>query len=98
MSQQIRLRRAQDKRFQRTNEPAQADVIPIRQTAEELRPAPSDQLDARSMCYFCQKCKNHEILVWKKVRVLWIVLCSFLACSNTSGSVRSRTAPATSAS
>ncbi|KAI6242284.1 DM DNA binding domain protein [Aphelenchoides fujianensis] len=64
MSQQIRLRRAQDKRFQRTNEPAQADVIPIRQTAEELRPAPVE--DARSMCYFCQKCKNHEILVWKK--------------------------------
>ncbi|KAI6185264.1 Doublesex-and mab-3-related transcription factor 3 [Aphelenchoides besseyi] len=58
MSQQIRLRRAQDRRFQRTNEPTQADVFPTGD--KELF------LDAKSMCYFCQKCKNHEILVWKK--------------------------------
>ncbi|KAI6212370.1 DM (Doublesex/MAB-3) Domain family [Aphelenchoides besseyi] len=58
MSQQIRLRRAQDRRFQRTNEPTQADVFPTGD--KELI------LDAKSMCYFCQKCKNHEILVWKK--------------------------------
>jgi hypothetical protein len=84
MSQQIRLRRAQDKRFQRTNEPQKADVVPIKLVNEELAsiiiatsaagsqaivPSSPDELltDARNMCYFCQKCKNHEILVWKKV-------------------------------
>jgi len=79
MSQQIRLRRAQDKRFQRTNEPAKADVIPIRLVNDELAsiiasktqiglPTTQDELfmDTKSMCYFCQKCKNHEVLVWKK--------------------------------
>lgn len=81
MSQQIKLRRAQDKRFQRTNEPTKADVVPIKLVNEELVsavvsagaqisiPTSTDELltDVRSMCYFCQKCKNHEILVWKKV-------------------------------
>lgn len=85
MSQQIRLRRAQDKRFQRTNEPTKADVIPIKLVNDGLLsiidstrthhitlPTSPDELlnDAKSMCYFCQKCKNHEILVWKKVRCL----------------------------
>ncbi|KAI6217738.1 Doublesex-and mab-3-related transcription factor 3 [Aphelenchoides besseyi] len=65
MSQQIRLRRAQDKRFQRTNEPTQADVIPIKQTDDEST-VKEPVVDSKSMCYFCQKCKNHEILVWKK--------------------------------
>ncbi|KAI6186015.1 hypothetical protein M3Y98_00087100 [Aphelenchoides besseyi] len=65
MSQQIRLRRAQDKRFQRTNEPTQADVIPIKQTDDE-QSVKETVVDSKSMCYFCQKCKNHEILVWKK--------------------------------
>ncbi|CAD5233039.1 unnamed protein product [Bursaphelenchus xylophilus] len=68
MSQQIRLRRAQDKRFQRTNEPEEADVVPIKQCNDELRATNPEELlgDAKSMCYFCQKCKNHNILVWKK--------------------------------
>lgn len=85
MSQQIRLRRAQDKRFQRTNEPNKADVVPIKLVNDEfasiiassqnahsmgLSTTTADELlsDAKNMCYFCQKCKNHEILVWKKVR------------------------------
>ncbi|KAI6170685.1 DM DNA-binding domain-containing protein [Aphelenchoides bicaudatus] len=69
MSQQIRLRRAQDKRFQRTNEPQKADVVPIKLVNEELASiinATHGPEYARNMCYFCQKCKNHEILVWKK--------------------------------
>ncbi|KAI6212646.1 DM DNA binding domain protein [Aphelenchoides besseyi] len=65
MSQQIRLRRAQDKRFQRTNEPTQADVFPIKLTDDE-QSVKELMVNSRSMCYFCQKCKNHEILVWKK--------------------------------
>ena len=77
MSQQIRLRRAQDKRFQRTTEPEEADVVPIL-TAGGGGGGPEDTneagftkqqlMDAKNMCYFCQKCKNHGILVWKKVR------------------------------
>lgn len=77
MSQQIRLRRAQDKRFQRTNEPNKADVVPIKLVNEKLTsfiastktssislPASSDELlsDVKNV-YFCQKCKNHNILV-----------------------------------
>ena len=76
MSQQIRLRRAQDKRFQRTTEPEEADVIPILSTTGATADAATvngelanqQLMDAKSMCYFCQKCKNHGILVWKKVR------------------------------
>jgi CO dehydrogenase/acetyl-CoA synthase alpha subunit len=90
MSQQIRLRRAQDKRFQRTTEPEEADVVPIlsnsaigatnatspdqQQTNQQaIAEAMADQqqlMDAKNMCYFCQKCKNHGILVWKKVRLM----------------------------
>ncbi|KAH7703287.1 CBN-DMD-8 protein, partial [Aphelenchoides avenae] len=71
MSQQIRLRRAQDKRFQRTAEPTEADVIPIKETAASKQSQDSTDaqellMDAKNMCYFCQKCKNHGILVWKK--------------------------------
>lgn len=94
MSQQIRLRRAQDKRFQRTNEPEEADVVPLISTmanatvaspnnvSEEERERAAEGeanaqsateqqqlvMEAKNMCYFCQKCKNHGILVWKKVR------------------------------
>ncbi|CAD5223059.1 unnamed protein product [Bursaphelenchus okinawaensis] len=80
MSQQIRLRRAQDKRFQRTNEPEQADVMPIKQCENELRTTNPEELlgDAKSMCYFCQKCKNHNILVWKKQHKKQ---CPFTSCT-----------------
>lgn len=72
MSQQIRLRRAQDKRFQRTAEPTEADVIPIKETAASKQSQDSTDaqellMDAKNMCYFCQKCKDHGILVWKKL-------------------------------
>uniref|UniRef100_A0A0K0ER48 DM domain-containing protein n=1 Tax=Strongyloides stercoralis TaxID=6248 RepID=A0A0K0ER48_STRER len=60
MSTQIKIRRAQDKRFQRTNDPEKADII-------------IDDIDDGKMkgkkkntCYFCQKCKNHNKIVWKK--------------------------------
>lgn len=95
MSRQIRLRRAQDKRFQRTSEPKKADVFPL-VTSSLLKEttqynSKSDLLTmtgsnvssenvfnndniaqrideaVKNMCYFCQKCKNHGLLVWKKV-------------------------------
>uniref|UniRef100_A0A0N5BND9 DM domain-containing protein n=1 Tax=Strongyloides papillosus TaxID=174720 RepID=A0A0N5BND9_STREA len=60
MSTQIKIRRAQDKRFQRTNDPEKADII-------------IDDIDdgkkkgkKKNTCYFCQKCKNHSKIVWKK--------------------------------
>ncbi|TKR61787.1 hypothetical protein L596_028851 [Steinernema carpocapsae] len=77
MSTQIRLRRAQDKRFQRTSSPSEADLVPLKSTAapDETHPAPAHGgdaddaaagIDAKNMCYFCQKCKNHGLLMWKK--------------------------------
>ncbi|ETN79829.1 DM DNA binding domain protein [Necator americanus] len=60
MSTQIRLRREQDKRFQRTTNVSEADVIPSNTVFE------TDKRDDINMCYFCQKCKNHGILMWKK--------------------------------
>ncbi|VDM68231.1 unnamed protein product [Strongylus vulgaris] len=60
MSTQIRLRREQDKRFQRTTNVSEADVIPLNTVFE------TDKRDDINMCYFCQKCKNHGILMWKK--------------------------------
>uniref|UniRef100_A0A915LNC6 Uncharacterized protein n=1 Tax=Meloidogyne javanica TaxID=6303 RepID=A0A915LNC6_MELJA len=88
MSQQIRLRRAQDKRFQRTDRPEEADVIPLLtpQFQQQLEHSTSPQqptnglivddeiqqqmldINGKNMCYFCQKCKNHGVLVWKKVK------------------------------
>ncbi|GMR59498.1 hypothetical protein PMAYCL1PPCAC_29693, partial [Pristionchus mayeri] len=55
MSMQIRLRREQDKMFVRTSEPDEAEVVP-----------PSTNSESPSACYFCQKCKNHGVLKWKK--------------------------------
>ncbi|CAI4227082.1 unnamed protein product [Auanema sp. JU1783] len=59
MSTQIRLRREQDKKFQRTTDESEADIIPLngekKPTKEEI-----------NLCYFCQKCKNHGVLMWKK--------------------------------
>lgn len=71
MSTQIRLRRAQDKKFQRTSEPAEADVIlQTRLDSGNADDQPNRDvnttIDAKNMCYFCQKCKNHGILMWKK--------------------------------
>ncbi|CAJ0588202.1 unnamed protein product [Cylicocyclus nassatus] len=60
MSTQIRLRREQDKRFQRTTNASEADVIPLNTVFE------TDKRDDINTCYFCQKCKNHGILMWKK--------------------------------
>ncbi|RCN49175.1 DM DNA binding domain protein [Ancylostoma caninum] len=60
MSTQIRLRREQDKRFQRTTNASEADVIPLNTVFE------ADKRDDINMCYFCQKCKNHGMLMWKK--------------------------------
>ena len=58
MSTQIRIRREQDKKFQRTTDVAEADVVPWSNTTD---------MTTMNMCYFCQKCKNHGILMWKKV-------------------------------
>lgn len=116
MSQQIRLRRAQDKRFQRTSDLTTADfIIPIGALAKqqlqlqqqhcllennnnssfesdtttttsssitiddssdnnllkifnssEQRLSLTD--DVKNLCYFCQKCKNHGLMIWKKVK------------------------------
>ncbi|GMT10960.1 hypothetical protein PFISCL1PPCAC_2257, partial [Pristionchus fissidentatus] len=55
MSMQIRLRREQDKLFVRTAEPDQAEIVP-----------PTKPTEAPTACYFCQKCKNHGVLKWKK--------------------------------
>ncbi|PIO56516.1 DM DNA binding domain protein, partial [Teladorsagia circumcincta] len=60
MSTQIRLRREQDKRFQRTTIASEADVVPSNGVFE-----PEKRHDI-SLCYFCQKCKNHGVLMWKK--------------------------------
>ncbi|KAK5975018.1 hypothetical protein GCK32_003474 [Trichostrongylus colubriformis] len=63
MSTQIRLRREQDKRFQRTTIASEADVVPSNGVFE------AEKRDDISLCYFCQKCKNHGVLMWKKVSV-----------------------------
>ncbi|CAK5056234.1 unnamed protein product [Meloidogyne enterolobii] len=98
MSQQIRLRRAQDKRFQRTDRPEEADVIPLLtpQFQQQLERSTSPQqptngvivddeiqqqmldINGKNMCYFCQKCKNHGVLVWKKQHKRQ---CPFTNCS-----------------
>ncbi|VDN07568.1 unnamed protein product [Thelazia callipaeda] len=69
MRTQIRIRRAQDRIFQRTSVPAHATIIP--QTCSDNndnRNVISDVISntARNQCYICQKCKNHGFLVWKK--------------------------------
>lgn len=120
MSQQIRLRRAQDKRFQRTTEPEEADVVPLVSTTANAaggggRSSTSTTedgdngsgavdvqqqllLEARNMCYFCQKCKNHGILVWKKVgirregEIFRSITADHCPFSTTKDNVRSRTA------
>uniref|UniRef100_A0AC35TR96 DM domain-containing protein n=1 Tax=Rhabditophanes sp. KR3021 TaxID=114890 RepID=A0AC35TR96_9BILA len=56
MSSQIKIRRAQDKRFQRTSDPQKADII-ISNNGIPM---------TGNMCYLCQKCKNHSQIVWKK--------------------------------
>ncbi|VDM53997.1 unnamed protein product [Angiostrongylus costaricensis] len=61
MSTQIRLRRQQDKRFQRTTNASEADVIPSNGSIVE-----TNNRDETNVCYFCQKCKNHGVLMWKK--------------------------------
>ncbi|KAI1730133.1 DM DNA binding domain-containing protein [Ditylenchus destructor] len=95
MSQQIRLRRAQDKHFQRTTVLGEADIIPTQtasalvtkrsvsmspgalgiddamMSAESSMSAPSSSQptlmpDLQNGCYVCQKCKNHNQLVYKK--------------------------------
>ncbi|CAI5453355.1 unnamed protein product [Caenorhabditis angaria] len=62
MSTQIRLRREQDKKFQRTTDASEADIVPWTGEIGEAKQIP----DNINMCYFCQKCKNHGILMWKK--------------------------------
>uniref|UniRef100_A0A1I7X0C9 DM domain-containing protein n=1 Tax=Heterorhabditis bacteriophora TaxID=37862 RepID=A0A1I7X0C9_HETBA len=58
MSTQIRLRREQDKKFQRTTDVSEADIVPWNNN--------QDKKEELNMCYFCQKCKNHGVLMWKK--------------------------------
>uniref|UniRef100_A0A8R1DRD5 DM domain-containing protein n=1 Tax=Caenorhabditis japonica TaxID=281687 RepID=A0A8R1DRD5_CAEJA len=62
MSTQIRLRREQDKKFQRTTDISEANVFPGC-TGEADEKSLQENMN---MCYFCQKCKNHNVLVWKK--------------------------------
>uniref|UniRef100_A0A915PSZ8 DM domain-containing protein n=1 Tax=Setaria digitata TaxID=48799 RepID=A0A915PSZ8_9BILA len=72
MSTQIRIRRAQDKIFQRTSELTQATIIPENyrerneQATYDLRQATKTDMASKNQCYICQKCKNHGVLVWKK--------------------------------
>uniref|UniRef100_A0A915BBV8 DM domain-containing protein n=1 Tax=Parascaris univalens TaxID=6257 RepID=A0A915BBV8_PARUN len=81
MSTQIRLRRAQDKKFQRTSEPAEADLIPQNMSENSEKSSVLDVnaiSEAKNMCYFCQKCKNHGILMWKKDHKRY---CRFADCT-----------------
>ncbi|VBB32953.1 unnamed protein product [Acanthocheilonema viteae] len=72
MSTQIRIRRAQDKIFQRTSELTQATITPQNYfdkndtTTYHLRNATKTNTITQNQCYICQKCKNHGVLVWKK--------------------------------
>ncbi|CAG9535807.1 unnamed protein product [Cercopithifilaria johnstoni] len=72
MSMQIRIRRAQDKIFQRTSEFTQATIIPQNYfdkndaVAYYLRNETKTSTTTQNQCYICQKCKNHGVLVWKK--------------------------------
>ncbi|PIC24258.1 hypothetical protein B9Z55_017664 [Caenorhabditis nigoni] len=64
MSTQIRLRREQDKKFQRTTDITEANVFPGFTVGEPIDEKTA--LETLNMCYFCQKCKNHNVLIWKK--------------------------------
>ncbi|ULT87271.1 hypothetical protein L5515_006633 [Caenorhabditis briggsae] len=64
MSTQIRLRREQDKKFQRTTDITEANVFPGFTVGEPIDEKAA--LETMNMCYFCQKCKNHNVLIWKK--------------------------------
>ncbi|KHJ89705.1 DM DNA binding domain protein [Oesophagostomum dentatum] len=44
----------------RTTNASEADVIPLNTVLD------TEKRDDINMCYFCQKCKNHGILMWKK--------------------------------
>ncbi|KAM3717087.1 Doublesex- and mab-3-related transcription factor [Dirofilaria immitis] len=72
MSTQIRIRRAQDKIFQRTSELTEATIIPqncfdkSKSATCHLRNTIKTNMITQNQCYICQKCKNHGILVWKK--------------------------------
>ncbi|EFO24476.1 hypothetical protein LOAG_04009 [Loa loa] len=72
MSTQIRIRRAQDKIFQRTSEPNQATIIPQNYLDKSdpgifhPRKITKTGTMTQNQCYICQKCKNHGFLVWKK--------------------------------
>uniref|UniRef100_A0A915CZ68 DM domain-containing protein n=1 Tax=Ditylenchus dipsaci TaxID=166011 RepID=A0A915CZ68_9BILA len=85
MSKQIKLRRAQEKCFQRTTDATEADLIPLvtnislaaqssgasdqllhTSATDPSAVASANMLDAKNMCYFCQKCKNHGSVVYKK--------------------------------
>lgn len=62
--------------FVRTTEPDQAEVgMEGRSKIKEQRSKinlqivpPTKPSEAPTACYFCQKCKNHGVLKWKKVR------------------------------
>ncbi|PAV63409.1 hypothetical protein WR25_14162 [Diploscapter pachys] len=66
MSTQIRLRREQDKKFQRTTDIAEADIVPWKGGKSPKALTTPQLKDETNMCYFCQKCKNHGVLMWKK--------------------------------
>uniref|UniRef100_A0A8R1TZ36 DM domain-containing protein n=1 Tax=Onchocerca volvulus TaxID=6282 RepID=A0A8R1TZ36_ONCVO len=71
MSTQIRIRRAQDKIFQRTSELTQATIIPQNcsdknDTTCYLKSAIKTSTITQNQCYICQKCKNHGILEHKQ--------------------------------
>ncbi|OZC08856.1 hypothetical protein X798_04088 [Onchocerca flexuosa] len=91
MSTQIRIRRAQDKIFQRTSELTQATIIPQNcsdqnETATcNFKSAIKTTTITQNQCYICQKCKNHGILVWKKARYMPISLNLFTNSNRPSG-------------
>ncbi|VDO24586.1 unnamed protein product [Brugia timori] len=72
MSTQIRIRRAQDKIFQRTSQLTQATITPQNYFNENdpatyhFRKVTKTSTATQNQCYICQKCKNHGVLVWKK--------------------------------
>lgn len=92
MSKQIRLRRQQDRHFQRTDVLQEADIIPLQTAAlicgkrsmsmsptavvtEETERAPASSSSQPVLMpamqnngvYVCQRCKNHNQLVYKRV-------------------------------
>ena len=70
MRRQIQLRREQERRFKRTNDPTLADVLPSTNETVAVEEAPFFGGNVRAKeikIYLCQKCNNHSEINYKKV-------------------------------